>query len=1108
MTDRAPDTLRPLLLREHAALRRALVVRHVLRALAASAAWIALLLLAGAALTGGPSLAVIRLGLLVLGIAFALAAAVLALRRDVPRVEPWLESLEHRFPELRSWLRNALDLEAAPDPHTSAALAGALRADAARRLRATPLASERPRVRARTPLLVCAAAVAAVALLAVLAPGAARRSWRTLWNPALAAPPVTLVVEPGSVTLSPGATLAVRARVQGTAAAPRLLGAGSAPAPQLEATEAGVRRWRFDLPPVTRARDYAVRVASVQSRRYHIGLLGRPQPVSFAFEYRSPAYARLPAQSGTSTSGDVAALRGSTAAVEVTFDRDIESLDVRLPGGARAEWTAVTPRRWHGTLPVREDGEWSLRASAASGAGEYQYRVSALPDAPPVISVLTPRGDQDLPAGSRVPFDVLVQDDLGLTDLRLQYRKESAQPWRDVSLSAFQGEPREAHVAADWDAAALALLPGESGSFRFVVRDNDRIGGPASAASAEFHLRFPSMSELYSGLDRRQESVQQSLQQVAEHARELQKQLDQLDRQQPRPGATPPQYERTEEMRKALERQKDLAKQIDQATEDTRTSMTDAAERQAFRQDLQDKLHQMSELMRQIQSPEFRDAMKRMQEALEKMDHTAMEQTLPKLREQNKDLLKSLERSLALLKQMRDEERMDALAKRAEELKARQDAMNREHAAQAKPDAAHRPEAGGTDKNLAERQRAAARQSEQLAKDARDAAQQTESPDAKQDLQDAAQQLEQKAAAQQQSAAQQAESGQSQQASQSGEQASESLQQAGQKMNRSSQSAQAQRSARQLAAVRRSTRDLVSVGQEASQNMQGSGSEQGQADRQTDLSDGVARVADSLAALGRETPVLSPQVQEALGRAMTGLSKSGRDLAQGDRARGQAEGRSAGSALGEAIQALRGAEAGMCNKPGSKPGGGPGEAMSPGERVGQMGQKQGQLNERSRQLAERLSQATRLSPGDQAEMRRLADEQARLRSELEDIQGDDATRHQLLGRLDQARKEMQEAEEMIRQGNTGPELEDHQTHILSRLLDAARSINRRDYDPEREAQRADDIVRTSPAPLPGALLRVNDRARSDLMKADADRYPAQYRALIERYLQRLNGSVR
>ena len=39
------------------------------------------------------------------------------------------------------------------------------------------------------------------------------------------------------------------------------------------------------------------------------------------------------------------------------------------------------------------------------------------------------------------------------------------------------------------------------------------------------------------------------------------------------------------------------------------------------------------------ESPEFRDALKRMQDALEKMDRSAMERTLPQLREQNKTLL-------------------------------------------------------------------------------------------------------------------------------------------------------------------------------------------------------------------------------------------------------------------------------------------------------------------------------------------------------------------------------------------------------------------------------------------------------------------------------------
>lgn len=1108
MSSRAPDTLRPLLSREYAAVRRALTLRHALRALAAAAAIVALGLLAGAAVRGGPAFATVRLVLTIAGLVGAVVAAAIGFAREAPKLDPWLEAIERRFPELRSLLRNALDLESAPAAHTSGDLAAALRADAARSLGAVPIAQERPPVRARASLLATGAASLAIALVVLIAPAAARRSWRTLWNPALAAPPVTLAVEPGSVTLAPGATLAVRARVEGTASAPRLLGAGPSPAPQLEAVEGGTHRWRFDLPPVTTARDYAVRVLFTQSPRYHIGLAGQPRPVSFAFEYRAPAYARLPAQSGASTSGDVAALRGSVADVEVTFDRDLEALTACVPGSAGGAWTAITPRRWRGRVPVREDGEWSLRAESATGTGEYRYRVSALPDAPPVLTVVTPTGDLNLPSGSQIPFDVLAQDDLGLTDLRLQWRKEASEPWHDVPLAAFRGEPREARVAADWDAGVLALLPGESGSFRFVVRDNDRVGGPASATSPEFRLRFPSMSELYADIDQRQENAQRSLQQVAEHARELQKSLDQMQRQQPRPGvATPPQFERAEEMRKALERQRQLAQQIDQATQDAQRSMAEAAEREAFHQDLQQKMREMSELLRQIQSPEFRQTMQRMREALEKMDTPRMEQTLPQMRQQNQELLKSLERSLALLKQMRDEERMDALAHRAEELKKQQDAMNREHESLSKPDA-RKPDASASQQrgDLASRERQAAEQTRQLAKDAREAAQTTESADAKQDLQQAAEQLEQEAAQQQMQAAEQSEQSQSADAQQSGQRASESLSQAGQRMNRSSQSAQAQRSARQVAAVRRSTQDLVSLGREASQNMQGGASSGEQANRQTDLSEGVARVADSLAALGRETPVLSPEIQQALGRAMNNLSQSGREMAQGNRGRAQQQGRSAASALGDAIQALRGAEASMCNKPGSNPNGGSGQAQSPGERIGRMGDRQGALNERSMRLAEKLRTAQRLSPGEQAEMRRLADEQGRLRSELESIQQDEQARRQLLGRLDQAHRDMQEVEEQLREGRPGDDLEERETRILSRLLDAQRSINRRDFDPQREARRGEDVARSSPAPLPASMLRENDRLRLDLMKADEDRYPAQYRAFIERYLQRLNGS--
>jgi hypothetical protein len=150
----------------------------------------------------------------------------------------------------------------------------------------------------------------------------------------------------------------------------------------------------------------------------------------------------------------------------------------------------------------------------------------------------------------------------------------------------------------------------------------------------------------------------------------------------------------------------------------------------------------------------------------------------------------------------------------------------------------------------------------------------------------------------------------------------------------------------------------------------------------------------------------------------------------------------------------------------------------------------------------------RLSAGDQGELERLSQEQARLRQQLEQIQRDDEARQQLLGRLDAAKREMQEVEEALREGSTSGDLEEKQTRILSRLLDAQRSVNRRDFEPERESRAGQEIVQRSAPELPAELLRENDRLRLDLLKAEADRYPAQYRAFIETYLKSLNEQRR
>jgi hypothetical protein len=1138
MTSRPrPSPLTRAIAGRYRARNQALALRMALRGAAAAVLALALAVAIGALFPSGSGAAWVRLATVVLAVLAALVWAARNTARLSLGFDDYLERVEQRFPEVRSWLRNALDFELRPPRDTSTELALALQQETARRIDSVPLEQLSPRLEPRVPGAVLAGALAVLLAIGIVSPERARQSWRTLWNPALAAPPVRLVVEPGSVRVTPGAALAVRARVWNTNQRPRILRGGPAVEPVEEGVApGGERRWRFDLTQLTREEEYRVRAAGTVSPNYRITMAGEPAPLSFEFEIQAPSYARLPLQRGAATRGDLAALKGARARVEVTFDRDLEALGVRLPGGASARFTALTPRRWQGEITVDREGEYELDARASSGEGRYRYPITPLPDAPPVIAVRTPAGDLDLPTGQQLPLEVLGQDDLGLSELKLQFRKDPTAPWADVPLARFEHQPREARYEGHWDASVLALLPGETATFRFELYDDNAISGRGVAVSPSFELRFPSLSELYEHVDQTQSGVQTTLEKAVEKTRELQKSLDRMSRQIAPRGvpSSSPAHERSEELKNALDRQQDISQQIDQASEKLRESIEQAAEREAFNQQIAAKLKEMSDLLQQIQSPEFREALKKMREALERLDQRPLEQSLPQWREQNKDMLENLERTLALLKLLRQEEKLEALANRAQELSRQQETLNKEHAGDPKKaDEQAKSENGdsqqqqqqqqqnksGSEKNegqtaksqeqaeqLAQEQEKAAEKTEELARDLHAMEQELDSQSEQETLEQSAQDMEQQASPAQREASRSAARLERQKASEAGQRAQQSLERSAQRLQSLLSQRSQQRDGANLAAVRRAAQDLNSLQRAAESNLE-SGSSVGQlADRQTDLSEGVARVSDSLYTLAAKTPFISPKLGQALGRAMESLSSSGKDLAAGNRQRGEESGRAGSDALNEAVIELRQNESSMCQMPGNSNPGGKSKSMS--QQMGEMGERQSQINRETKRIAQRLSEQMSMSANDQAEMQRLSEEQARIRQQVEQLQKEDEERNKLLGRLDQAQREMKEVEEALKNGNADGETQETQQRILSRMLDAQRSINRRDFDPERESRPGEDIARTSPGEIPADLLRESDRLRLDLLKAEADRYPAQYRAFIESYLRSLNGNRR
>ena len=131
-----------------------------------------------------------------------------------------------------------------------------------------------------------------------------------------------------------------------------------------------------------------------------------------------------------------------------------------------------------------------------------------------------------------------------------------------------------------------------------------------------------------------------------------------------------------------------------------------------------------------------------------------------------------------------------------------------------------------------------------------------------------------------------------------------------------------------------------------------------------------------------------------------------------------------------------------------------------------------------------------------AAQERLIEDARRLAREFGD-------RREILGRLDDTADEMEKALAEMEESGASQQTVDRQKRILSRLLDAQRSLRRREYTRERLSRPGEEYARERPGALPDDATRATQQLREDLLRAMERAYPGEYRDLIRAYFEGL-----
>jgi hypothetical protein len=270
--------------------------------------------------------------------------------------------------------------------------------------------------------------------------------------------------------------------------------------------------------------------------------------------------------------------------------------------------------------------------------------------------------------------------------------------------------------------------------------------------------------------------------------------------------------------------------------------------------------------------------------------------------------------------------------------------------------------------------------------------------------------------------------------------------------------------------------------------------------KETDLVESMSSIADRMFHVSKDSYVIDPSIYRAFGVAQMMMARAAANIAEGGMSAGRRE---AGQALGQVNRLVVTLLTSSQSQSASAGGSAMQQLM---QQLEQMAQSQEQLNQMTEEL-KRMMEEMGMGESLQRQLAEARAQQERLLEDARRLAREFGDRREILGRLDDTVEEMEGTLSEMDRSGASQETIDRQKRILSRLLDAQRSLRRRDYTRERRSRTGEAYAREAPGALPEDLTKATRELREDLLRAMQREYPPEYRELIRAYFEGLSEDL-
>jgi hypothetical protein len=867
---------------------------------------------------------------------------------------------------------------------------------------------------------------------------------------------------------------------------------------------------------------YYTEYKEIRSEEYRIKISDYPILKNLFVTVTPPEFTGMPVKKQIENEGDIYCIEGSRITFDIKSSKELSSAGIML----NDEYINLNVQGdgASGTVEANQEGNYKIKLKDQRGnesKNEKTYTLKLIKNEPPGIVIIEPQDENYFIKGEKeILLKARIKDDYGFSKLILNFRKaksniSASQNYTTVSVPIINLNATELEVPYLWNLKNLNIHSGDVIEYYMEVTDNSGKTGKTGLR----YLTYKSLSDILKKSEDVTKNLEKDLKAIMDDIKKMNEDIQELKKNNTEELGVNDAQKRLD-LQNRLE---NLQNNMDATQQKMEKGMNDLQQKNMLSEKTLEQFMKLQEMFNKINTPEFRDMMKKMLESLKKNDLNQLREEMKNFHFDEEAFKKQIDMIMKLMQKIENlqkfgelTQKLDDITKNQEELKKLTEKTKQEETNKLNTLSNRQQDIKEQTQDFKDRLKKLIDELNKMKEDI--------NPN---DLQKLDRKMDQKNTQNKmQKSSNELMKSQKENSEKTQKDILDDLIEMNEDMQNALESAMDSQNInkKMMDNVERIKNELEKLSKEQQElkdktdDIEKNDNEEFQKSRikQSDLKNKLTGDINDLMEMTKDGMQVTPDLGKELGnaynkmdKAVGNLSKREREDALGNQGKAKHSLDNAAKMLGDMLEKMK-----QQGKSGMKGQGRLGQLMQQLAKIigmqqalnGQM-QKMGQNGRNGkdgRDGNEEMQNETKV------QIDRLKLQQEEIRKSLEQLNQEfekekERSGEKLLGDLKEVEKQMKESVRDLSDYNVNDKLQERQNRILSRMLDAQLSQREKDFEQKRESKPGEDVVRTSPPEVVISGPNSINALKDDFLRLQKEGYTEDYEALIMQYLLKLSN---